>query len=181
MYYQAKEFTAKDNLKVVLKTPEVTEAADLLEFIRRVADQTPFLLSSSEDFNFPVEKEEAFLKAQIETKDYFIAVYVDNKIVGDCGLSFMRHVKDRHRCTIGITIDEKYWGKGIGSLLFDVMIDLAKNTEGIEQIELGVISINDRAKHLYLSKGFEKTGVIKNALKLQDGTYLDEEMMVKFL
>ena len=62
MYYQAKEFTAKDNLKVVLKTPEVTEAADLLEFIRRVADQTPFLLSSSEDFNFPVEKEEAFLK-----------------------------------------------------------------------------------------------------------------------
>lgn len=181
MIFETKEYTVKDNLKITLKTPDAAEAMDVLNFIQRSAGQTPFLLSSPEDFNIPVEKEEAFLKSQREGNDYFIAVYDNGEIVGDCGLNFMRHVKDRHRCSVGITIDEKYWGKGIGSLLFDVMIELAKNTPEIEQIELGVISVNERAKRLYKSKGFEKTGVIKNALKLSDGTYLDEEMMVKFL
>lgn len=181
MIYSEKEFIVKDNLKVVLKTPEVSEAKELLEFIKKITGQTDFLLSSSEDFKFDVEGEEKWIKANREGNDYFIAVYVDGKIVGDCSLNLNRHLKDKHRSSIGIGIDKEYWSKGIGSLLFDEMIKLAKNTKDLEQIELGVISTNKRAKRLYENKGFIKTGIIPNALKLKDGTYLDEELMTKFL
>lgn len=181
MIYEAKEFTLKDGLKVILKTPEVKEAEALLLFIMEAADQTDFLLSSSEDFRMDVEKEEKFIEGYSENGDYIIAAYVDGKIVGDCGLTFNRHVKDRHRSSVGITIDREYWNRGIGSLMFEEMTRLAKEKEGIEQMELGVISTNERAKHLYAKYGFEKTGVIPRAIKLKDGSYLDEELMTKFL
>ena len=54
-------------------------------------------------------------------------------------------------------------------------------TEGIEQLELGVIANNEKAKRLYTKKGFVKTGDIPHELKLKDGTYLDGETMVLFL
>ena len=81
----------------------------------------------------------------------------------------------------GLAVSEEYRGLGIGSILFDIMIDLAKKTPGIEQIELDVIGVNERAKRLYTSKGFVKVGDKPHQLKLKDGTYLDGENMVLFL
>ena len=61
------------------------------------------------------------------------------------------------------------------------MIKLAKETEGIEQIELDVVAVNERAKHLYTKKGFKKVGDIPHQLKLSNGTYLDGESMILVL
>ena len=182
MIYETKEFTVKDGLKVTLKTPERADAEQLLDFIRRAAAQTPFLLSTPEDYaSFTVEKEGDFIDSNREGPNWLITVCVDGEIVGDCSLSFNRHVRDRHRASIGIGIDEAYWNKGIGSLLFDEMIRLARETEGIEQLELGVNCRNERAKRLYEKKGFVKTGAVPRAMKQPDGTYDDEEMMVRYL
>lgn len=181
MIYEAKEFTVKDGLKVVFKTPEKSEAKELLDFIRSIAGQTEFLLSSPEDRKFDLAGEEQFIESYRDNNSWFIAAYVDGKIIGDCGLNFGSHMKDKHRGNIGIGIDREYWNKGIGSLMFDEMIRIARETEGIEQLELGVNNRNLRAKHLYQKKGFEFTGSIPRALKLHDGTYCDEELMTKFL
>ena len=48
---------------------------------------------------------------------------------------------------------------------------------GYEQIELGVIDGNERAKALYEKAGFVETGRYKNAMKYDDGTYRDEIIM----
>jgi len=181
MIYSKKEFVVKDNLKVVLKTPEINEADKLLSLINDLCGQTDFLLSSPEDRSTSVEDEQKWLKDNIEGKDYLIVAYVDSKMIGDCSLNFFRHIKDKHRCCIGIAIDQAYWGKGIGSLMFDEMINIASNTPGIEQIELDFVEGNDRAKHLYETKGFKVTGSIPRAIKQKDGTYFDEYHMVKFL
>ena len=181
MIYEEKEFVVKDNIKVILKTPNKEDAKEVLDFIVRICGQTDFLLSSPEDKKFNVADEERWIESYKESKNYFVCAYVDGKLVGDCNLDFRSHLKDKHRALVGIGIDKEYWNKGIGSLLFDELINLAKKTDGIEQIELGVISINERAKHLYEKKGFVKTGVIPKAIKLKDGTYLDEELMTKFL
>ncbi|SFQ49689.1 Acetyltransferase (GNAT) family protein [Lachnospiraceae bacterium XBB1006] len=52
---------------------------------------------------------------------------------------------------------------------------------GMEQLELGVFSDNDRARHLYQKYGFKEYGVNPRAFKLQDGSYRDEIIMVKML
>ena len=181
MIYEEKEFTVKDGTKVTVRTPSKDDAADLLDFIKTICGQTDFLLSSPEDFNRSVESEAEFIETMRTGRDWLLVACVGGKIIGDCSLAFNRHLKDRHRSSVGIGIDREYWNRGIGSLFFDILIDIAKNTKGIEQMELGVIDKNERAKHLYEKKGFVKTGSIPHALKLKDGTYFDEEMMTKFL
>ena len=184
MIFDPKEVTLKDGTVVVLKTPEVGDAKMMLDNIINVANSTNYLLSAASDFEHylkDISKEEAFLAAKRESRDHMIAVYLNGVIIGCASLDLHFHEKDKHRAVIGIAIQKPYWDKGIGSILFDELINIAKNTEGIEQIELDVIGINERAKHLYTKKGFVKTGDIPHQLKLKDGTYLDGETMVLFL
>ncbi|MBP5342952.1 GNAT family N-acetyltransferase [bacterium] len=184
MIYKPKEFILKDGTKVILKSPEKGDARILLDNIIKVASSTDNLLSEPEDYNAYVtniEKEETFIESYNTNKNYLICVYLNGKIIGNSSLNFHNHIKDRHRSSVGIAIQKEYWGLGIGSILFDEMIKIAKNTEGIEQIELDVISTNERAKNLYTKKGFVKVGDIPHQLKLKDGRYLNGESMILFL
>lgn len=184
MVYNPKEVSLKDGTVVILKTPEVKDAKMMLDNIINVANSTDYLLSAASDFQKyldDISKEEAFIAAKRESKDHMVAVYLNDVIIGCCSLDLHFHEKDKHRAVIGIAIQKPYWDKGIGSILFDELIEIAKNTEGIEQIELDVIANNARAKHLYTKKGFVKTGDIPHQLKLKDGIYLNGETMVLFL
>ncbi|WP_308807733.1 GNAT family N-acetyltransferase [Alkalicoccobacillus plakortidis] len=57
-------------------------------------------------------------------------------------------------------------------------VQKAEANRGIEQIYLTVVSTNESAKKLYQSMGFKRYGVDKQALKLDNNVYLDEDLMV---
>lgn len=184
MVYSEREFVLKDGTKVAFKSPDVSDARLLLDHIIKVASSTNNILSTPDDFKKyldDISLEEKYIASKREGKNCSIAVFYQGVIVGVCSLDFRYHQKDSHRASIGIAIQEEFQNKGIGSLLFDEMINIAKNTEGVEQIELDVINSNAMAKHLYTKKGFVKYGDKPHELKLQDGTYLDGESMVLFL
>lgn len=185
MIYKEKEFIAKNGKKLIIKTPEKEDALELVEaMIKITTESSNFLVGTPEvfySFKENLDKEEEFIKVNREGSNYFVCVYDENKIVGDCELRINSQTKTRHRSQIGIAILKDYQNLGIGSFLFDEMINLAKSTDGIEQIELDVVSTNDLAKHLYVKKGFVKTGTIPRQLKQSDGTYSDGEMMTLFL
>ena len=185
MIYEPRQFKLKNGLMVTFRTPEVRDAAKLLDQIISVAGSTDYLLSTPEDFDEfkrDITREESFILEWRENDIgcWIIACYQD-QIIANCSLRFFKHIKDKHRSTIGIAINKEYQGMGIGSLLFDEMIKIAKLNPDIEQIELDVIAKNERAVHLYKSKGFVETGTIPHQLKLKDGTYLDGKTMVLFL
>ncbi|NQX58400.1 GNAT family N-acetyltransferase [Paenibacillus qinlingensis] len=71
-------------------------------------------------------------------------------------------------------------GQGLGKKLLNELIRRASECEGVEQINLAVISHNDAAKKLYNSLGFKVYGVEHNALKY-NGQYYDEDLMVRRL
>ncbi|MBO6261622.1 MAG: GNAT family N-acetyltransferase [Bacilli bacterium] len=122
------------------------------------------------------------MKSANDSEDrYLFAVYDGETIVANCFLEFLTNIKTKHRGRIGIAVTSNYRGMGIGSLLFDEMISIARNRNGVTQLELEVIKENERAKRLYTSKGFVKTGDRPRVLKLPNGTYLDEEMMILYL
>ena len=60
------------------------------------------------------------------------------------------------------------------------LIDVAEKSN-FEQVELCVVSKNDRAIKKYESFGFEKFGIMPRAIKYEDGTYMDMLSMVRFL
>ncbi len=88
-------------------------------------------------------------------------------------------IKTRHRANVAIALRSEFWNQGIGTKMFQEMIRLAENREGVMQIELDFVEGNSRARHLYEKMGFRITGVRPNAVRLKNGTLLNEYMMIK--
>ena len=179
MIFQPKEITLKNGAKAILKTPEISDAAGMLAYIKQACGETEFLLRTPEEWeSVTVEKEEKWVKSLRESGNTLaITCYIDSEIAGNCEISFRSGMKAGHRAVIAIAILEKYWNLGIGSAFFIEMIEAAKARDGIEIVELDFIEGNSRARALYEKFGFRITGMIPNAIKLRDGSYKSEYQM----
>ena len=58
---------------------------------------------------------------------------------------------------LGISVDQAYWGLGIGRALLEACIECAKKA-GYEQMELSVVAENSRAIDMYEKAGFVEFG-----------------------
>lgn len=95
-------------------------------------------------------------------------------------VTFVREtsIKASHKGNVfGMYVAPEMRGKGIGKQLMNELIKTANNCAGLEQLNLCVVSINESAKKLYKSIGFEVYGVEHNAMKY-NGQYFDEDLMV---
>ena len=105
----------------------------------------------------------------------------DGRHVGNCSL--MRagpQLRYRHRCSVGIALYREFWGRGIGRLLMEAVLDAARRV-GYEQAELEAVSGNVRAIALYESLGFETYATLPRNMKYKDGSYADNVWMMKRL
>lgn len=114
------------------------------------------------------------------TKDKFVLGAFDARgtLVGI--VTFMREagLKTAHKGNVyGMYVAPEMRGRGLAKLLMLELIVLAKACDGLEQVNLTVVSNNDSAKKLYESVGFEVYGLERNALKF-NGQYYDEDLMV---
>ena len=67
--------------------------------------------------------------------------------------------------------------KGVGSALVEAVINRARNLPAIEQIDLTVVSDNERAIKLYNRFGFVLYGLEPSSIKRGPGQYQDEALM----
>jgi len=63
--------------------------------------------------------------------------------------------------------------------MFRELIMIAEENEQILQMELDFIEGNNRARALYEKMGFKIVGVRPNAVRLKDGTLLNEYSMIR--
>ena len=61
------------------------------------------------------------------------------------------------------------------------MFQVAGERGDVRQIELDFIEGNKRARGLYEKMGFRITGVKPDAIRMKDGSFVNEYMMVKRL
>ncbi len=182
MIFNEKSYILKDGRKLTLRNPQVWDARAVLSVFRQVADETEFLLNYPEEIReiYTLEKETAFLQRVKENPDsLMLLAFVDNEYIGNCSIDFNTKIKTGHRRQIGIAIQRKYWGIGIGSIMFENMIQTAKSRGGVSQLELDVVEGNERGMALYKKFGFETVATLPNAIKLKDGTLLDTYTMIK--
>lgn len=182
MLLKQKKITFKDGRVCTLRTPIKEDARQMIEHIRQTARDTDFLLRYPEEVTFTLEKEEALLSDLADSSDsMMIAAFIDDILAGSCSFAAVGpKLKVMHRCQVGIAVNKEYWHSGIGTILFEEAIDQARQC-GFEQMELEVVSRNVRAIGLYEKMGFEVYGIRKNAMKLKDGTYYSELLMMKRL
>ncbi|MDR6549893.1 GNAT family N-acetyltransferase [Paenibacillus qinlingensis] len=138
-----------------------------------------------EAFGSTYEREVQFsLETVVErikpTKEKFVlGAFHDQDLLAGT-VTFVRESgqKSAHKGNVfGMFVAEEGRGQGLGKLLMLELIRRAKLFEGVEQINLMVMSDNESAKKLYKSLGFEVYGVEYHALKY-NGQYFDEDLMV---
>ena len=81
-----------------------------------------------------------------------IICLVDGKHAGNCSMQFHDKIKVRHRGEVAIALLQEFWGMGIGTVMFEEMIRLAREY-GASQLELGMVDGNERGLALYRKMG----------------------------
>ena len=102
----------------------------------------------------------------------------DVRLIGVAGFYRETHLKLRHKGFVwGMYVAPESRGGGVGRALLTSLIECVKSLPGLEQIGLDVVTMNEAARALYLSQGFQIYALERRAMK-QDGEYYDVEHMV---
>lgn len=175
------QFNLKDGTAAVIRSPKEEDAKEVLDFIIKASGETDFLLRYAKEWeDTSVEKERDFLKNLNESDtDAELVCDIAGKIVANCNISWNKGIKTGHRASIGIAVLKEYWNQGIGTALFREMIKIAEEDGNIIQLELDFTEGNSRGRALYEKMGFRITGVKPDAIRLEDGTLLNEYSMVR--
>jgi len=138
----------------------VEDAQNLHEFFNLIGGETNFV--SFEKSESPsVEGCRSLLDSTKETPNYAYCIKDNGKIIASLTANTRSgRSRERHKSDFGIGVSKEHWGKGIGSLLIEKVIDESKKNS-ISKITLTVSEKNTRAIKLYKKYGFEVEGVYK--------------------
>lgn len=175
------EYTLKDGRKALIRSPKDEDIQGVLDYLYQSAGETDFILRYPEECSKYTADAERELFERINSSDTeaMLVCIVEGKVAGNCQITWNNNIKTGHRARVAIALLKDYWNQGIGTRLFQELIRIAENNENILQMELEFIEGNSRARALYEKMGFRITGVGVNAVRLKDGTLLNEYQMIR--
>ena len=182
MKMSAESLLLKNGKKCILRSVEPEDAGRMIAYMKRMLGETPYLLRSPEEFDYSVEGEaEVLRRRRDDPRALMILAEMDGEIIAVSDVTPMG-TKSRtlHRSVLGMSVRQDYWRLGIGSAMMERLIDHARQS-GFEQIELEVVSVNQRAIGLYVKYGFQVYGTRPHGIKYADGSYADDYLMRKTL
>lgn len=183
MIIQDIHFQLKDGRQALLRSPLPEDVPGTLAYLYQSSAETEFIVRYPEECGkYTEEKEKAFFEQKNASPlGAMIVCLVEGKVAGNCEINFFPQIKYRHRAVVAIALLRDYWNQGIGTRMFQELIRLAEEKDGVSQIELDFAEGNSRARALYEKMGFRITGVKPNAIKLKNGALRNEYMMIKTL
>lgn len=175
------EFKLKDGRRALIRSPIDQDIPEVLEYLYISAGETDFLLRYPEECTkYTAEGEKAlFDRVNKADNEAMLVCLVEGKIAGNCQITWNNGLKTRHRASVAIALLREFWNQGIGTRLLQELIHIAESNRNIIQLELDFIEGNTRARTLYEKMGFRITGVKPNAIRLKDGTLLNEYSMIR--
>ena len=147
MLVAKKEYTIKGH-KLILRNTDENEAQPSMDFIKSYNDSE---------------------------NDLFLIATVDGEYAGNCSIESYDNFKDAHKSTLGIALYQKYTGMGIGKIMVERLIEIAREL-GLEYLELSVNGDNKRAISIYKKLGFVEYGRFPNGIRYGD-SYTDKVFM----
>ena len=174
-------FTLKDGREALLRSPKEEDIQGTLDYLYRSAEETEFILRYPEECSrYTREGEkELFERLNASDCDAMIVCIVDGKVAGNCHVMWRKFIKTGHRANVAIALLKEFWNQGIGTRMFEEMIRIAEQNPNILQMELEFVEGNQRARALYEKMGFRIAGIKPNAIRLRDGTLLNEYYMIR--
>ena len=175
---RAKQFTLKDGRILILRPPELSDAADLLAYLPEVGAETDFLLVDEHGLpDFDLDDERDWIQRTLDTPDAVMLLgFVDGMLAALCDVRPGGRPRTAHNGTLAITVKRDFWHIGIGSVLMQELIGFAHGADTLEKLLLEVRADNARAIALYERFGFRTCGRKARHVKVR-GEYFDELLM----
>lgn len=172
-------YELKNGKNLILRKAEEKDAAALLKHMNQCGKETDFLGFGKEGIDMDEQKEQEYIKS-FTPKNFMIVALIDDEIIGSCSISCREsRIRFIHKGELGICVQEKAWGLGIGEKMMEYTLELAKDAE-LTKIGLDTRTDNKKAINLYKKLGFEIEGTVTKAA-LIDGIYYDNYVMGKDL
>ncbi|WP_076407464.1 GNAT family N-acetyltransferase [Shewanella sp. UCD-KL12] len=114
--------------------------------------------------------------SDLPENSHSLVAVIDNQVVGQIGMEVMSSPRRKHVANIGMGVDEKFRGRGVGEAMLKAVIELAYNWLAIRRIELEVYTDNHAAIALYKRNGFVIEGEARD-YAFRAGEYVDVFMM----
>lgn len=106
-----------------------------------------------------------------------LGVFMEGRLVGCAGLLRKAQEKTRHKALVwGVYVEPEARGKGVARALMERLIELARATPGLLQLDLAVSTSRPGARRLYESLGFFEFGREPAALRI-NGELVDQTLM----
>ena len=165
---------------MVIRTIQPADAEQFLNLCKELDEETQFMMFEPGERTTTVEGQQNQLKRLLsrENQMIFVAEH-DGQLVGYLGAYGGEFHRNRHSVHIVIGILQAYTGQGIGTQLFSVLEQWARQ-RAIHRLELTVMTHNEAGIALYRRRGFEIEGTKKHSL-LVGGQYVDEYYMARLL
>ncbi len=163
------------NISIDIALPK--DAKEIIAFTKIIGAETDNLTFDGRGINSTVEASMQYIKAIQESPNCVFLVAKDgSEIIGTASYNTFSGERKCHRGEFAISVQKKYWNKGVGTRLLDAIINFAKNNAKAEIISLEVRSDNAAAIHLYKKFGFVKIGTFKGYFKIA-GQLIDFDIM----
>jgi len=170
----------KGGVSYVIRHLEAGDTEATMNYINKLSLEQTYILRQGEQCT--LEEEKKFVDSQIEKMKEKKAIHLiaisNDVIIG----SFQINLKERvnaHIGSLGVSVAKEYRGEGIGSKMFEVILELAKKElPGMKIFCLEVFAVNNRAMHLYKKFGFKEFGRLPRGI-FYKGKYMDEVYMYR--
>ena len=177
MLVQSKIVELKNGQTVTLKSPDPSDAEKLLQHLKIVFGESYMNMNHPPNYwdTFPIADEEKILNDfALSGSKFMLSAFYENIIVGNLGFFGSAGEFLKHNARLGMGIEKKFCGIGLGSALLQHAFDQAKRLK-FHRVELTVRTFNEAGIRLYEKVGFERVGHLKDAAFI-DGRYCDEYM-----
>jgi len=169
--------TLKNGRSVEIHEATVEDAQQQIDASKRYLRDSDFLLSYIEEFNPTLEEEISWIKSLDNDNSILLLAIYNDQIIATFCLIGKQQQKIKHTAEIAIAILKEWQGQGLGTALFNIAIDWAKQRSSLEILYLDVFEENRNGYNLYKKVGFTEDGRRKNYYKTKSGKYIDNIMM----
>jgi len=176
------KFVLKKGETLIVRTALPSDAKNIIQYVRTIFRESPFMLTTEPEFTMTVEKEKQFLQDCLKSEGKLALVAeVDNRIIGFLNFQNGNKRKIRHTGEFGMSVAQEYRNLGVGSALLKILLNWAEDNPIIEKVYLEVFAKNTAAIALYKKMGFIEEGCKVKGVKIDQQTYDDILLMAQFV
>lgn len=147
----------EEMLEFTIRQVEPSDARAIMGLMKRIKVETPYVMMTEVE---TVEGQQRIIEHYLEdSHSLMLVVEVDGQLIGMGNVMGSYEPNQDHVAELGLCLVQEYWGYGIGSVLMEELMEVARQFQ-FKVLQIEVIEQNNRARQLYQKFGFQECGIL---------------------